>query len=98
MVVLLGRLVVSERVDAFPQDMQGGVDVSRLLQTLTSVLGFGAPFRASQVTQREPGDRSFFYIQLSTLLNFKSMFSASTPCKRCKAPSTYSLTELTDGH
>ena len=58
---LLGRLVVSERVDAFPQDEHGGVDVSRLLQTLTFVLGFGTSFRASQVTQREPGDRSFYF-------------------------------------
>lgn len=47
-------LVVAEGGDALSQDVQRVVDVARLLQPLSKRLGFVAPLRASEVTQRKP--------------------------------------------
>lgn len=47
----LGLLVVPQRIDAFSQDEQRGVDVSSLFQALSFILSLGTSFWTSQVTQ-----------------------------------------------
>ena len=52
--VLVSLIFVAQGCNAFPQNKQGGVNVSRFLEPLPEGLGFIASFRAGQITQRKP--------------------------------------------
>lgn len=59
---------MSQCVDALAQDKQRGVDVSRLLQPLALVLGFGASLGAGQVAQTQPdGEESLNEVRLTSV-------------------------------
>lgn len=54
--IILGVLVEPHGADALPERQQGAVDVPRLLQPLSGVVGSGAALGAGQVAQSQPAD------------------------------------------